>query len=70
MVQSEVVTLGPRINITLTTGTVLKILEEYLGDSNAASTVKGKLTIGLQELLSVLLDKRCIVNSTLESIIL
>jgi len=70
MVQSEVVTLGPGINITLTTGTVLKILEEYLGDSNAASTVKGKLTIGLQELLSVLLDKRCIVNSTLESIIL
>lgn len=69
MVHSEVVTIGPWIDITITTSTVLKILKEHFCDSDRSFTVQGKLTIRLQELLGVLLDKRRIINALLESAI-
>lgn len=70
MVHSEVVTLGPRVNITLTTGTVLQVFEEYFCDRDTTSSVKRKLTIGLQKLCFVLFNERCVKSTFFESIVL
>jgi hypothetical protein len=69
VIHSEVVTVRPWIDITITTGAVFKILEEHLRDSDGAFTVQRKLTISFQELVRVLLDERGIINAPLEGII-
>lgn len=70
VVNSVVVTLGPRVDITLTTGAVLQILKENFCYCDRSHSVEGELAVGPQKLVLILLNKRSVEHASFEGVIL
>ena len=70
IVHAEVITAGPRVNITLAAGAILQILEENLGDGHCAASVQRKLAIRLKQLSLILLNEAGVKDTPFELVVL